>query len=65
MRHADPGSSSGTFIPGSRVFFWTDRGQIAYGTTKSTSVSTGTHLLHIETDDGRNLSLPAAGVLPV
>ncbi|TEB35944.1 hypothetical protein FA13DRAFT_1787404 [Coprinellus micaceus] len=50
------------FVPGTRVFFWTAEGQVVYATVTSVSQSSGTCMLHLRTDDGRDLSLPAAGV---
>ncbi|TEB27344.1 hypothetical protein FA13DRAFT_1794761 [Coprinellus micaceus] len=54
--------SRNAFASGTRVFFWNAEGQVVYVTVMSVSQSSGTCMLHLRTDDGRGLSLPAAGV---
>ncbi|KAK0502644.1 hypothetical protein EDD18DRAFT_1345465 [Armillaria luteobubalina] len=48
---------------GTRVFFWDTRGQIVRGVVQSTSVGAdGTLMVVINSDGGRTITLPAAGV---
>ncbi|PBK83726.1 hypothetical protein ARMGADRAFT_1018949 [Armillaria gallica] len=48
---------------GTRVFFWDTRGQVVRGVVQSTSRGAdGTLMVVINSDGGRTITLPAAGV---
>lgn len=48
---------------GTRVWFWQADGEVMYASVvASSTLADGTLMLGLRTDDGRNLTLPAAGV---